>query len=120
MAKVVVFIEQREGKAKKASYELVAASAAAGNETHAVIIGDSVAGLANESAQYGANKVHVVQDAAFKLYSAEAYSRALTAAVKAIGPEIVLGAHTPMGKELFPFVSVMVDGSLATDCTSLA
>lgn len=119
MAKVVVFIEQREGKAKKASYELVAASAGAGNETHAVIIGDSVAGLANEAAQFGASKVHVVQDAALKLYSAEAYSRALTAAVKAIGPEIVLGAHTPMGKELFPFVSVMVDGSLATDCTSL-
>jgi len=120
MAKVVVFIEQREGKAKKASYELVAASAAAGNETHAVLIGDGVAGLANECASYGASKVHAVQDGALKLYSAEAYSKALTAAVKAIGPEIVLAAHTPMGKELLPTVSVMVEGTLATDCTSIA
>jgi electron transfer flavoprotein alpha subunit len=120
MAKVLVFIEQREGKAKKASYELVAASAAAGNETHAVIVGDSVAGLANESAQYGANKVHLVQDAALKLYTAESYSRALVAAIKAVSPEIVLAAHTPMAKEFMPFVSVMTDAALATDCTSLS
>jgi electron transfer flavoprotein alpha subunit len=119
MAKVIVFIEQREGKAKKASFELVAASAAAGNETHAVIIGDSVAAIANEAAQYGANKVHLVQDAGLKLYSAESYARALTTAIKALSPEIVLAAHTPMGKELMPTVSVQVDGSLATDCTSL-
>ena len=120
MAKVLVFIEQREGKAKKASYELVAASAAAGNETHAVIVGDSVAGLANESAQYGANKVHLVQDAALKLYTAESYSRALVAAIKAVSPEIVLAAHTPMAKEFMPFFSVMADAALATDCTSLS
>jgi electron transfer flavoprotein alpha subunit len=120
MAKVVVFIEQREGKAKKASYELVAASAAAGNETHAVIIGDGVASLASESAQYGANKVHVVQDAALKFYLAESYARALSAAIKAISPEIVLAAHTPMGKELMPTVSVQVEGTLATDCTSIS
>ncbi len=119
MAKVLVFIEQREGKAKKASYELVAASAAAGNETHAVIIGDSVSGLANESAQFGANQVHLVQDAALKLYTAESYSRALLAAIKTVNPEIVLAAHTPMAKEFMPFVSVMADAALATDCTSL-
>jgi electron transfer flavoprotein alpha subunit len=120
MAKVVVFIEQREGKAKKASYELVAASAAAGNETHAVLIGDSVSGLANECASFGATKVHAVQDAALKLYSGEAYSKALATAIKTLGPEVVLAAHTPMGKELLPTVSVMVEGNLATDCTSMA
>jgi electron transfer flavoprotein alpha subunit len=120
MAKVVVFIEQREGKAKRASYELVAASAAAGNETHAVIIGDGIAGLANEAAQFGANKVHLVQDPGLKMYLGEAYSRALTAAIKSLNPEIVLAAHTPMGKELLPTVSVMVDGALASDCTSIA
>jgi electron transfer flavoprotein alpha subunit len=119
MAKVVVFIEQREGKAKKASYELVAASAAAGNETHAVIIGEGVAGLANEAAQYGASKVHLVQDTGLKLYLGEAYAKALSAAIKSLNPEIVLAAHTPMGRELLPTVSIQVDGSLATDCTSL-
>jgi electron transfer flavoprotein alpha subunit len=120
MAKVLVFVEQRDGKAKKASFEMIAASAAASNETHAVIIGDGVSGLANECAQYGAGKVHVVQDAALKNYTGEAYAKALTAAIKAINPEIVLAAHTPMGKDFLPIVAALVDGALATDCTSLA
>jgi len=119
MAKTLVFIEQREGKSKKASFELVAASAAAGNETHALIIGDNISGLAAECAQYGASKVHLAQDPALKLYTGEAYSRALTAAIKAISPEIVLGAHTPMGKDLFPLVAAQNDAGLATDCTAI-
>lgn len=119
MAKVLVFVEQRDGKNKKASFELLGASSAAGNETHAVIIGDNVTGLANECAQYGANKVHVVQDAALKNYTGEAYARALTAAIKNISPEIVLGSHTPMGKDLFPLVAGQMDAALATDCTSI-
>ena len=119
MAKVLIFAEQRDGKLKKASFELIGASAAAGNETHAVIIGDGVAGLANECAQYGANKVHVVQDAALKNYTGEAYSRAMNAAIKAVSPEIVLAAHSPMGKDLMPTVAAMNDGALATDCTAL-
>jgi len=119
MAKVLVFVEQREGKLKKASFEILGASAAAGNETHAVIVGDSVAALANECAQYGANKVHVIQDASLKSYTGEAYAKALTAAVKNIAPEIVLASHTPMGKDLLPLVAAQVDGALATDCTSI-
>ena len=119
MAKVLVYIEQRDGKSKKSSFELLGASAAAGNETHAVIIGDNVAGLANECAHYGANKVHVVQDAALKLYNGEAYAKALTAAIKSINPEIVLASHTPIGRDFLPTVAVAVDGALASDCTSL-
>ena len=119
MAKVLVFVEQREGKSKKASFELIGASAAAGNETHAVIIGDNIAGLANECAQYGANKVHLVQDAALKFYTGEAYARGLNAAIKAVTPEIVLGAHTPMGKDLFPLVAAQNDAGLASDCTAI-
>ena len=119
MAKVLIFVEQRDGKNKKSSFELIGASSAAGNETHAVIIGDSVSGLANECAQFGANKVHVVQDAALKNYTGESYSRALIAAIKNISPEVVLGSHTPMGRDLFPRVAAQIDGALATDCTSL-
>jgi electron transfer flavoprotein alpha subunit len=119
MAKVLVFVEQREGKLKKASFEILSASSSAGNETHAVIIGDQISGLANECAHYGANKVHFVQDPVLKNYTGESYSKALFAAVKAISPEIILASHTPMGKDLVPMVAAMIDGALATDCTSL-
>ena len=119
MAKVLIFVEQRDGKAKKASFEMIGASAAAGNETHALIVGEGISALANECAQYGANKVHLAQDAALKFYTGEAYSRAVTAAIKAVSPEIVIAAHTPMGKDLFPLVAAQNDAALATDCTAL-
>lgn len=119
MAKVLVFIEQREGKNKKASFELLGASSASGNETHAVIIGDNISGLANECAQYGAGKVHIVQDTSLKYYTGEAYARGLAAAIKSVSPEIVLASHTPMGKDLMPRVAAEMNAALATDCTSL-
>ena len=119
MAKVLIFVEQRDGKSKKASFELISASAAAGNETHALIVGDNISGLANECASYGANKVHLAQDAGLKNYTGESYARALNAAIKALTPEIVLGAHTPMGRDLFPLVAAQNDAALATDCTAL-
>lgn len=119
MAKILVFVEQRDGKNKKSSFEIIGASAAAGNETHAVIVGDNISGLANECAQYGANKVHLVQDAGLRNYTGEAYAKALIAAIKAISPDAVLGSHSPMGKDLFPRVAAELDGALATDCTSL-
>lgn len=119
MSKILVFVEQRDGKNKKSSFEILGASAAAGNETHALIIGDNVAGLSNECAQYGANKVHVVQDAVLKNYTGEAYAKALLAAIKTISPDFVLGSHTPMGRDLFPRVATALDAALVTDCTSL-
>jgi len=119
MAKTLIFIEQREGKIKKASFELIGASAAAGNETHAVIVGDAISGFANECAHYGANKVHLVQNPALKFYTGESYAVALTAAIKAVSPDMVLGAHTPMGKDLFPRVAAQMDAGLATDCTAI-
>ncbi len=120
MAKILVYVEQRDGKTKKASFELVGASAAAGNETHAVLIGDAVTALAAECAHYGATKVHVVQDAQLKYYSNEAYSKALSQAIKTISPDAVLAAHTPIGKDLLPTVAALHDGALATDCTALS
>ena len=52
MAKVLVIAEQRDGRLKKSTFELLAASASAGNETHAILLGDGVASLAGELAHY--------------------------------------------------------------------
>lgn len=120
MAKVFVIAEQRDGKLKKATFELLGASAAAGNETHAVLLGDGVAELAKELAHYGAQKVHLAQSPELKLYSAEAYAKVVADVVKAGGAEIVLGSHTPMGREFMPQVAAHLGVGLASDCTQLA
>jgi len=119
MAKVYVVAEHREGKLKKSTFELLGASSAAGNETHAILLGDGVQGLVAELGQYGAKKVHLVQNPALKLYTGEAYANAVAELVKSGSPDIVLASHTPTGRDFMPRVAARLGVGLASDCTSL-
>lgn len=120
MAKVFVVAEHRDGRLKKSTFELVGASAAAGNETHAILLGEGVADLAKELGTYGASKVHVAQNAALKFYTAEAYSKVVADIVKSTGAEILLASHTPTGRDFMPRVAAKLGVGLASDCTQLA
>jgi electron transfer flavoprotein alpha subunit len=120
MAKVLVVAEHRDGRLKKSTFELLSASSAAGNETHAVLLGDGVAELAKELGTYGASKVHVAQNPALKFYTAEAYSKVVTDLAKTLGSEIILASHTPTGRDFMPRVAAKLNVGLASDCTQLA
>lgn len=120
MAKVLVIAEQRDGRLKKSTFELLGASAAAGNETHAVLLGENVAALAKDLGPYGAQKVHVAENPALKYYTAEAYANVVLAVLKSVNPDIVLGSHTPTGRDLLPKVAGKLGVGLASDCTQLS
>jgi electron transfer flavoprotein alpha subunit len=120
MAKVFVVAEHRDGRLKKSTFELLGASAAAGNETHAILLGDGIADLAKELGQYGAQKVHLAQNPALKLYTAEAYTKAVVQIAKAGGAEVILASHTPTGRDFMPRVAAQMNVGLASDCTQLA
>lgn len=120
MAKVYIVAEQRDGRLKKSTFELLSASSAAGNETHAILIGDGVADLAKELGHYGAKTVHVAQSPALKFYTSEAYSKVIMSVLKAGAPDIVLGSHSPTGRDLFPRLAARLGVGLASDCTQLA
>jgi electron transfer flavoprotein alpha subunit len=119
MAKVYVVAEHRDGRLKKSTFELLGASSAAGNETHAILLGEGVEGLAKELGQYGAAKVHIGQNPALKLYTAEAYAKAVAEIAKKGGAEILLASHTPTGRDIMPRVAALLGVGIATDCTSL-
>lgn len=120
MAKTIVIAEQRDGRIKKATFELIGASAAAGNETHAILIGDKVEGIAKELGTYGASKVHVIENDALKYYTAEAYAKAALEVIKSLSPEIIMAAHTPMGRDLMPHIAAELNVGLASDCTTIS
>ncbi len=120
MSKVFVIAEHRDGRLKKSTFELLGASTAAGNETHAILLGDGVADLAKELGQYGAQKVHVAQNPALKFYSAEAYTKAVVQIAKAGGAEVILASHTPTGRDFMPRVAAQMNVGLASDCTQLS
>ena len=120
MAKVFIVAEHRDGRLKKSTFELLGAAAAGGNDTHAILLGDGIADLAKELGHYGAKTVHLAQNPALKLYSGEAYAKAVAQIAKAGGAEIILASHTPTGRDFMPRVAAKLGVGLATDCTTLA
>jgi electron transfer flavoprotein alpha subunit len=119
MAKVFIIAEQREGRLKKSTFELLGASSAAGNETHAILLGDNVSELAKELGHYGAKTVHLAQSPALKFYTSEAYSKAILNILKSAAPDVVLASHTPTGRDLMPRIAAKLGVGLASDCTQL-
>ncbi|MGN0438215.1 MAG: electron transfer flavoprotein subunit alpha/FixB family protein, partial [Lachnospiraceae bacterium] len=85
----------------------------------AVLIGSGVAGLVDELAEYGADKVIVVDDPELKEYRTEPYAHALSSVINEYKPEIMLVGATAIGRDLGPTVSARVQTGLTADCTLL-
>ena len=104
MANVLVFIEQRDGKIRKASLEALTlgrtVAGKLGGSLAAVVPGSGVASLAADLAAYGAAKVFVADAADLALYSCEGYTAALDAAATAFSPSVVLAPNTAMGRDV--------------------
>ncbi len=116
--KVLVFIEQRDGKVKSSAYEALTVGARlAGSpaDAAAVLVGADVASLASQMAGYGVDKVYTVSGAEFALYNAMGYSAAVEAAIKDFSPQVVVGVASPMGRDFFPRLAARMDAALLTD-----
>ena len=99
----LVFIEQREGKIRKASLEALSlARRLGGGPQAAVLPGKDVTALASGLAKYGAGTVYVAEGEDLALYSAQGYVGALDAAAEKETPDAVLLAATAMGKDIAP------------------
>ncbi len=85
----------------------------------AVLIGSDVKGLADQLAEYGADRVIVVDDPELKEYRTEPYAHALASVINEYKPEIMLVGATAIGRDLGPTVSARVKTGLTADCTSL-
>jgi len=120
--KILVFIEQRDGQIKKASFE--AASAAKNiadqlnSEVEAVVIGNEVAG-ADDIGKYGITNVTHIKNADLGNYSTSAYSKLLSDYAEEVNADTIFIANTAMGKDLAPFVAVNLNAGIAIDCTAL-
>src|SRR5215471_11827334 len=101
--KFLVFIEQRDGKIRKASLEALSlARRLGGGPQAAVLPGRGVAALAAGLGKYGAGVVYVAEQEDLALYSAKGYVGALDAAAQKENPDAVLLAATAMGKDMAP------------------
>lgn len=120
---VFIYAQQVDGEISPIAYELLgkAKDLAADLDTQvtAVLLGSNVKGLADSLAEYGADRVIVVDDPVLETYRTEPYAKALTAVINEYKPEIMLVGATAIGRDLGPRVSARVGTGLTADCTKL-
>ncbi|WP_213818594.1 electron transfer flavoprotein subunit alpha/FixB family protein [Garciella nitratireducens] len=120
---VFVFAEQVDKEITGVSFELIgkAKELAKDLDTQvtAVLIGYEIADLAEQLAQYGADRVILIDDKECEIYRTEPYTHAMYSVIKKYKPEIVLYGATAIGRDLAPRVSARVHTGLTADCTGL-
>ena len=120
---VYVFAQQVDNVINSIAFELIGKgkdlAADLGTEVTAVLVGSDVKGLADELAEYGADKVIAVDDPELKEYRTEPYAHALASVIEKYKPEIFLVGATAIGRDLGPRVSARIHTGLTADCTQL-
>ncbi len=117
--KVLVYCEHSSGKIKKGSLEILSNAAAWGVETHAVLMGTSLAAMTGDLQKFSVAKAHLVENSELAHYSPEGFSAALAEVAKSIGADLVLGSVSAQVKDFFPRASVKLDTAMASDCTTM-
>ena len=119
---VWVFAEQREGKIKSVSFELLAKAKelAAGLKTgvSAVCFGQSVENI-QQLIAYGADKVYLVQAPELAANPEDILTTQFSKLIQEYKPEIVLAGATSLGRSFIPRVAAGIKCGLTADCTGL-
>ena len=120
---VFVFAQQVDNKVDSIAYELLGEAtrlaAPLNAQVTAVLVGSGVKNLADSLAEYGADRVIVVDNPELKEYRTEPYAHALASVINEFKPEIMLVGATAIGRDLGPTVSARVATGLTADCTVL-
>ena len=120
---VYVFAQQVDNEISSIAFELLGKAKDLAKdlntEVTAVLLGAGIKGLADQLAEYGADKVIIVDDPELKDYRTEPYAHALSSVINQYKPEIMLVGATAIGRDLGPRVSARVATGLTADCTVL-
>jgi electron transfer flavoprotein alpha subunit/NAD-dependent dihydropyrimidine dehydrogenase PreA subunit len=120
---VWVVVEHSDGELRRVVLELLTEgkklAVKLNEELAAVLIGYEVSGLARTLAEYGADKIYLVENELLEKYSSDGYVHALVGAISKHKPSIVLIGATPRGRELAPRVAARLQVGLTADCTGL-
>jgi electron transfer flavoprotein alpha subunit len=118
--KALVYVELKDGKAKKSSLEVIHSLQAQGVECTGLVIGSgNESSLARELGAQGAKTLKLVKGSAFQHYQSDAFIEACVQAFKAGSFGIFAGAASGTVKDLFPSVAAKLDAGLAVDVTQI-
>jgi electron transfer flavoprotein alpha subunit len=124
MGDVLAFIEQRDGKVRGVSGEVLSTAARVagelGGSAHGLALGGpGLADAAGDLARFGVDSIRVAEHEALARYGGEAYARVVADAVRDRGYSALLFPATALGRDLAPRVAALLDVPLASDVTGL-
>ena len=109
---VFVFAQQVDNELSPIAFELLGEAGRLAKplntEVTAVLLGSKVGNLVDKLAEYGADKVIVVDDPELETYRTEPYAHALASVIEEYKPEIMLVGATAIGRDLGPTVSATI------------
>ncbi|MCP8323843.1 MAG: electron transfer flavoprotein subunit alpha/FixB family protein [Candidatus Methylarchaceae archaeon HK02M2] len=118
---VWIFAEQKNGKLKNVSLELLSVGRKLAEklreELIAILLGDQVEELVEELSAYGADKVILVENELLKRYTVDAYVKILSELSFKYKPSILFIGGTLNGKELAPRLAARLGTGINADCT---
>lgn len=121
MSQVLIFAEVRRGKLAPTTFELLSlgrqAAEHAKQPLNAVLIGSSVANFAQELIDAGANKVYVIEHAAFENFLDESYAKALAELAGKEKPSRIFFPSSTTGKSLAGRLAVLIGAGAIADIT---
>src|ERR1700726_418628 len=118
--KIVVIAEHRQGKWNNTSFETLAAAQQIAKDTSStvsgLVIGKSVAGLADEFAAKNVAEVLLVQHDLLEAYTPDGYCVALSQVINSAKSDLVLFPHTYQVRDFAPKLAAMLGKGMVADC----
>ncbi len=120
---ICVFADFSGERIHRVTFELLGKakelSRVTGHPVYAIIIGERVTEGAKKLLSYGADKVFVYDDKAFKDFRIEPYTAAFCDFIEKEKPSSILVGATNLGRQLAPRVAARCRSGLTADCTVL-
>ena len=119
--KILVIVEQREGKLNRVSFETLTGAQAIARETgwtlEAAVVGSGVGEIAKEVAGKKLAKVYDIESPHLAAYTPDAFVAALRPFIADHKPTLVLMPHTYQVRDFAPKLATALGRALVSDCT---
>lgn len=117
--KILGILEQREGKLKKVSFEVLSVVSNLASqlnlEPEAIIIGNEIENL-DEALNYGVDKIFHLKNENLANYSPSGYTDVISEQAKELNINYLVFPNTALGRDLAPRISVRLNGGCIVDC----
>ncbi|MDI6809704.1 MAG: electron transfer flavoprotein subunit alpha/FixB family protein, partial [Candidatus Eisenbacteria bacterium] len=124
MNNIGIYVELKDAKIKKASFEILSLVNSYNNKDSSLIVTTIVAAsnvdhFVDQLSEYGANEIVHIPGLEEKPYNAHLYAKCLAEIVRTNNISTFIGSHTIQGCDLLPRVAAELKAPMATDCISI-